>query len=79
MRKQRKFEIVSSYDTETTNINDGDTHYAFPVLFIDNRLIDVDLKNYEPERDDDIRFYRHEDEILIVSWVEILIVSFWRQ
>lgn len=64
MRKRRKFEIVSSYDTETTNINDGDEHYAFPVLFIDNRILDVDLKNYEPERDDDIRFYRTEHEMM---------------
>jgi len=64
MGEHRKFEIVSSYDTETTNIDNVDEHYAFPVLFIDNRLVDVDLKNYEPERDDDIRFYRHEDEMM---------------
>lgn len=73
MRKRRKFEIVSSYDTETTNINDGDEHYAFPVLFIDNRIIDVDLKNYEPERDDDIRFYRTEHEMMaaIEEYIQI--------
>ena len=45
MRKRRKFEIVSSYDTETTNINDGDEHYAFPVLFIANQADDEDIKN----------------------------------
>ena len=88
MRKRRKFEIVSSYDTETTNINDGDEHYAFPVLFIDNRIFDVDLKNYEPERDDDIRFYRHEDGMiaaiqdyiqigLMDGKVPIMLLRFW--
>lgn len=64
MRKRRKFEIAASYDTETTNIGEGEETRAFPVLFIDNRIIHVDLANYEPGRDDDIRFYRHEEEML---------------
>lgn len=64
MRKHRKFEIAASYDTETTNIGEGEETRAFPVLFIDNRIIHVDLLNYEPGRDDDIRFYRHEEEML---------------
>lgn len=62
--KRRKFAIVSSYDTETTNIGENENTRAFPVLFIDNCLLNVDLKNYEPEQDDDIRFYRTEDEML---------------
>ena len=64
MRKRRKFEIAASYDTETTNIGEGEDTRAFPVLFIDNRIVHVDLRNYEPERDDDIRFYRHEEEMM---------------
>lgn len=64
MRKRRKFEIAASYDTETTNIGEGENTRAFPVLFIDNRIVHVDLTNYEPVKDDDIRFYRTEAEML---------------
>lgn len=75
--KRRKFEIVSSYDTETTNIieraNGKTTARAFPILFIDNCLADVDLKNYEPDKDDDIRFYRTENEMFnrIKEYIQI--------
>lgn len=74
--KRRKFEIVCSYDTETTNIvthaNGKTTARAFPVLFIDNCLLNVDLKNYEPG-EDDIRFYRHEGEMMarIAEYIQI--------
>lgn len=73
MRKRRKFLIAGSYDTETTNYGKGKDTRAFPVLFIDNRLVGIDLKNYEPGRDDDIRFYRHESEILdaISEYIQI--------
>lgn len=64
MRRRNKFEIVASYDTETTNVGTGEGTRAFPVLFIDNRLLHVDLKNYEPGRDDDIRFYRTEGDMM---------------
>lgn len=75
--KRRKFEIVSSYDTETTNIiergNGKTTARAFPILFIDNCLVDIDLKNYEPNTDDDIRFYRTENEMFnrIKEYIQI--------
>lgn len=74
--KRRKFAIVSSYDTETTNIGENENTRAFPVLFIDNCLVNIDLKNYEPEQDDDIRFYRTEDEMLsrIREYIEIGVV-----
>lgn len=55
---------MSSYDTETTNIGDDENARAYPVLFIDNDLRDVDLYNYEPGKDDNIKFYRTEDEML---------------
>ena len=75
--KRRKFEIVSSYDTETTNIiergNGKTTARAFPILFIDNCLIDVDLMNYDPGKDDDIHFYRYENEMInrIAEYISI--------
>ena len=61
--KRRKFSIVCSYDTETTNYGDGSETIAFPVLFIDNDLRDIDLYNYEPDVDDTINFYRTEQEM----------------
>ena len=68
MRRQ-KFVIASVYDTETTNylpnnaIDLRETR-AFPILFIDNDIRDVDLYNYEPETDDKIKFYRTEAEMI---------------
>ena len=61
--KQRKFAIVSAYDTETTNIGAGEKTRAFPILFIDNDLRDRDLYDYEPGNDD-VHFYRTEQEML---------------
>lgn len=61
--KRRKFSIVCSYDTETTNFGEGSETIAFPVLFIDNDLRDIDLYNYEPDVDDTINFYRTEQEM----------------
>ena len=58
--KRRKFSIVCSYDTETTNYGEGSETIAFPVLFIDNDLRDIDLYNYEPDVDDTINFYRKD-------------------
>lgn len=62
MRRQ-EFVIVSIYDTETCNIGDDETARAYPILFIDNDIRDVDLYDYEPDRDDKVRFYRHEEEM----------------
>lgn len=71
--EHRKFEIVSSYDTETTNIGNGENTRAFPVLFIDNKLVHLNLIDYTPEQDDDIRFYRTEQGMLnaIREYIEI--------
>lgn len=62
-RKQRKYTIVSAYDTETTNFGSGEKTRAFPILFIDNDLRDRDLYNYNPE-EDKVNFYRTEDEMI---------------
>lgn len=75
--KRRKYEIMAIYDTETTNIGEGVYTRAFPVLFIDNCVGGVDLANYTPGEDDDIRFYRTEEEMLdrIREYVKIGMVD----
>lgn len=68
---RNKFILASVYDTETTNILDEESKMlgnventrAFPILFIDNDIRDVDLKNYKPDVDDKISFYRTENEM----------------
>lgn len=68
---RKKFILASVYDTETTNILDAESarlgHVentrAFPILFIDNDIRDVDLANYKPDRDDSISYYRTEKEM----------------
>jgi len=65
---RRKFALCSVYDTETTNYLDEDERdlrktRAFPVLFIDNDIRDIDIANYEVNRDDKISFYRTEQEM----------------
>ena len=70
--KRRKYILASVYDTETTNILDDDSKRlgrventrAFPVLFIDNDIRDVDLTKYEPDKSDKISFYRTEREMI---------------
>lgn len=62
MRRQ-EYIIASIYDTETCNIGNDETARAYPILFIDNDIRDVDLYNYEPDRDDKVRFYRYEQEM----------------
>lgn len=70
--KRRKYILASVYDTETTNILDDESKRlgrventrAFPVLFIDNDIRDVDLTQYEPDKNDKISFYRTEQEMI---------------
>lgn len=66
--KRQKFILASVYDTETTNYlpeNETDLRKtrAFPILFIDNDIREIDIYNYEPDRDDRIYFYRTEQEM----------------
>ena len=58
-----KLVLAAIYDTETTNIGEGENTRAFPILFIDNDIRDVDIYNYEPDRDDKIHYYRTEQEM----------------
>lgn len=63
MRNKERFVLTSVYDTETTNIGTGEKTRAFPILFIDNDIRDVDIYNYQPDKDDKINFYRTEQEM----------------
>ena len=62
--KNRKFEICAVYDTETCNYGTGTNTRAYPILFIDNDIRNIDLFYYEPDKNDDVRFYRTENEYL---------------
>ena len=61
--KRPEYIIAAVYDTETCNIGNDDSARAFPILFIDNDIRDVDLYNYEPDVNDKVRYYRHEQEM----------------
>lgn len=63
--KRRKFAIAAVYDTETCNLGSTPKDaIAYPILFIDNDIRDVDLRTYEPDRDDNVNFLRHENEYI---------------
>lgn len=66
MRRVRrtKYAICSVYDTETCNIGEGNQTRAYPILFIDNDIRDIDLYNYTADKDDKIKFYRYENDYL---------------
>lgn len=71
-----KLVLTAIYDTETCNIGSGEKTRAYPILFIDNDIRDVDIYNYTPDVDDKINFYRTEDEYLerideYVLWGEL--------
>lgn len=75
--KHPKLVLAAIYDTETTNIGDGENTRAFPILFIDNDIRDIDIYDYTPDRDDKIHFYRTEQEMqdridAYVFWGECL-------
>lgn len=75
--KHPKLVLAAVYDTETTNIGEFENARAFPILFIENDIRNVDLYNYTPDKDDKIKFYRTEQEMLsrideYVFWGECL-------
>lgn len=72
MRKN-KFVLSAIYDTETTNMYEGTKSRAFPCLFIVNDIRGVNLKDYTQDRDDNIKFFRYEQEMIdyihsLVAW-----------
>lgn len=64
---KQQFTLAMIYDTETCNISfveDRILKYrAYPVLFIENDIRDKDLNYYDPDNDN-IYFYRTEEEML---------------
>jgi hypothetical protein len=60
MQKQR-MQVMSVFDTETTNIIDGSNSKAFAVLYIFNDLRYVDISKYDTNSSD-IRLYRTLDD-----------------
>lgn len=73
MKAKQEFTLAAVYDTETTNLYDGKLARAFPCLFIMNDIRGVDLTDYQTVRDDNVKFYRREQEVhdyisSLVSW-----------
>lgn len=56
----KPFRVVCAFDTETTTIRNGVNSHAFVCLYIFNDLRRVDLRKYEPDKDEEILFYRDE-------------------
>lgn len=68
-----QYTLAAVYDTETTNMYEGVQSRAFPCLFIVNDIRGVDVADYTPERDDNIKLMRYEQEMQdyingLVSW-----------
>lgn len=63
MRRRMNYTIAAVYDTETCNIGEGDETRAYPILFIDNDIRNIDLYTYVPDEKDRVHFYRFEDEM----------------
>ena len=62
--KKQKFVLCSVYDTETCNIGERENTRAYPILFIDNDIREVDIYNYTPDKDDTVNFYRYDYQML---------------
>lgn len=71
LRKRTEYTLAAIYDTETTNLVKGVDSRAFPCLFIVNDIRDVLINDYQTGRDDNIKYYRHEEEML--SYIDELI------
>lgn len=61
--KKQTFTMAAIYDTETTNLPNGSLSRAFPCLFIVNDIRGVDLSDYQQGRDDNVKFFRYEQEM----------------
>lgn len=64
-RKKSNYEIAMIYDTETCNIIDKmNNAHAYPILFIENDVRGVNMREYDSSKDGVIHFYRTENEFL---------------
>lgn len=82
MKKQKKqYQIAACFDTETTNIKSYDEEgniipsetRAICICYMFNDLRLKNLKTYEPGKDDNVIFIRHENEAIdyiesIIEW-----------
>ena len=63
--RRRKFAVAAVFDTETCNLgSNAKTASAIPILYIDNDIRDVNLLDYTPDVDDNVSFYRYEEQYL---------------
>ena len=62
--KRIKYAMCAVYDTETCNVGEGNETRAYPILFIDNDIRDVELYEYEPDKCDKVKFYRYETDYI---------------
>ena len=64
-RKKSNYEIAMIYDTETCNVVDEfNNAHAYPILFIENDVRGVNMREYDSSKDGIIHFYRTENEFL---------------
>ena len=64
-RKKSNYEIAMIYDTETCNIvKAGNDAHAYPILFIENDVRGVNMREYDSKKDGVIHFYRYENEFI---------------
>lgn len=73
MKQRQAYTIAAIYDTETTNMYEGALSRAFPCLFIVNDIRGVDLADYQTGRDDNVKFFRREQEMhdyisALIAW-----------
>lgn len=78
VRKRKYYSIAASFDTETTNLvvkTNGkvnvDETKAICILYIFNDLRNVDLRRYEPWKNDNVLFMRYDTEVY--EYIESLI------
>lgn len=71
-KNKKTYTIAACFDTETTNIGEGNESRAICILYIFNDIRLVDLRNYKVERDDKISLIRYEHEAIdyIVNLIE---------
>lgn len=62
--KRVQYQLCAVYDTETCNIGTGNETRAYPILFIDNDIRDIDIYNYEVDKNDKVSFFRYEQEYI---------------
>lgn len=63
-KNKKEYMVCAVYDTETTNVGQGNETRAFCILYIFNDIRFKNLKNYTMDKDDNVYFFREESEAL---------------